>query len=681
MSFLYPGFLFAFLLLAIPVLIHLFYFRRYKTVRFSSLRFLKNIETERKNRNRLKHLLVLFSRICALASLILAFAIPGCKERQQNFSGKKTVQIFIDNSYSMQHRNSEGIVFETAKNKAREIVKSAPLGTEFFVYCQSALPDKVLSAEDAIKTIDEMEASSRSESIKNTWQRLFQQKSKADNPNLSTYLVSDFQDAYLRELPNSSQVKSAVYGIKINGGGESNMSIDSAWLQNPFALVGENNRLNFWVSNFSATSNKEIRVKLKSGSSILGLSNIETGMNKNAVGFIDFRMPEQSKNELVLEIDDPVGAFDNELFLCIQSQGEINIELLGKNTFLESALKMNSFFKVRTDFASTQGFKGVQTIYQVVSNNLSGADCNKLIEFANKGGRVVLVPDVNMPIDGYKSFYTTLGFPEIKNIQVEPVKMQKQSLGHVFFQRVFQSIPKNVEMPTSNKLYSTGGSSGEGESVISMENGEPFLLKFSMNKGAVYVFLSPFSISSGTFVQSILFFPVVANCAFDQESSGTLYGFASSGLGYPLTQKYPSGDGNIAVSMNKTEWIAETQNGLNGKELYIGSDFNTPGFYRVYDKKEAGIHENIALNVNRLESNPKIADRERLKEFEEKTKVKWLSGNQLIGNLSQNESGTPLWHLFIWLAAAFFAVEVLILVFWDRAAQRFGKTTPTITIQ
>lgn len=625
--------------------------------------------------------MVLLSRLCAFSALILAFAIPGCKEKQQNFSGKKTIQIFIDNSYSMQHRNAEGIVFETAKNKAREIVKSAPLGTEFIIYCQSALPDKVLSAEEAIKTIDEMAASSRSESIKNTWQRLFQQKSRAENPNLSTYIISDFQDTYLRELPNNSQANSAVFGIKTNGGGASNLSIDSAWLQNPFALVGENNRLNFWVSNFSTSSSKEIRVKLKSGSSILGLSSVETGMNKNAIGFIDFRMPEQAKNELVLEIDDPVGGFDNELFLCIQSQGEINIGLSGKNTFLESALKTNSFFKVQEGLSPGRNFNGIQTIYQVVSNNLSEAYSSQLIDFANRGGRVVLVPDANMPVDGYRSLYATLGFPEIKSIQTESIKMQKQSLGHVFFQRVFQSIPKNVEMPSTNKLYSTGGNTGEGESVISMENGEPFLLKFSMNKGAVYAFLSPFSISSGTFVQSILFFPVVANCAFDQESSGTLYGYASSGLGYPLTQNYPSGDGNIAVSMNKNEWIAETQNGLNGKELYISSDFNTPGFYRVYDKKDAGIHENIALNVNRLESNPQIAGPDRLKELEERTRIKWLSESQLIGNISQNESGTPLWHLFIWLAAAFFAVEVLILVFWDRAAQRFGKTTPTITIQ
>ncbi|MDO9613526.1 MAG: BatA domain-containing protein, partial [Bacteroidota bacterium] len=44
MSFLYPVFLFALLALAIPVIIHLFNFRRYKTLYFSNVTLLKLIK-------------------------------------------------------------------------------------------------------------------------------------------------------------------------------------------------------------------------------------------------------------------------------------------------------------------------------------------------------------------------------------------------------------------------------------------------------------------------------------------------------------------------------------------------------------------------------------------------------------------------------------------------------------
>ena len=46
MEFLVPGFLWALLALAIPVIIHLFYFRRFKKVYFTNVRFLKEVKEE-----------------------------------------------------------------------------------------------------------------------------------------------------------------------------------------------------------------------------------------------------------------------------------------------------------------------------------------------------------------------------------------------------------------------------------------------------------------------------------------------------------------------------------------------------------------------------------------------------------------------------------------------------------
>ena len=76
MKFEYPGFLFAFILLAIPIIIHLFNFRRYKVLYFSSLQFLKQVEEQTRSTQKLKHLLILIARILAFSALILAFAQP-----------------------------------------------------------------------------------------------------------------------------------------------------------------------------------------------------------------------------------------------------------------------------------------------------------------------------------------------------------------------------------------------------------------------------------------------------------------------------------------------------------------------------------------------------------------------------------------------------------------------------
>ena len=76
MEFLYPGFLLALLALAIPIILHLFYFRRFKKVYFTNVRFLKEVKEQTSARSKLRNLLVLLMRLLAVAMLVFAFAQP-----------------------------------------------------------------------------------------------------------------------------------------------------------------------------------------------------------------------------------------------------------------------------------------------------------------------------------------------------------------------------------------------------------------------------------------------------------------------------------------------------------------------------------------------------------------------------------------------------------------------------
>src|ERR1041385_8054555 len=116
MLFYQPSFLFALAALAIPVIVHLFNFRRYKTVYFSNVRFLREVKEETASRSKLKHLLVLASRILALAFLVFAFAQPYIPNKKMNLSsGRKQVGIYIDNSFSMNAISEGRSLFDQAK--------------------------------------------------------------------------------------------------------------------------------------------------------------------------------------------------------------------------------------------------------------------------------------------------------------------------------------------------------------------------------------------------------------------------------------------------------------------------------------------------------------------------------------------------------------------------------------
>lgn len=101
MQFLNPIFLIAGLCLAIPIIIHLFNFKKYKKVLFSDIRFLQEIKEQTNKRSKLKNLLILLSRLLALSALVLAFAQPYLNKYNNQNKGDKFLSIFIDNSYSM----------------------------------------------------------------------------------------------------------------------------------------------------------------------------------------------------------------------------------------------------------------------------------------------------------------------------------------------------------------------------------------------------------------------------------------------------------------------------------------------------------------------------------------------------------------------------------------------------
>src|SRR5690606_30777897 len=103
MSFVYPAFLFAAALVAIPIIVHLFNFRRYKTVYFTNVRFLKEVKEETTSRSKLKHLLVLIARCLAVLFLVFAFAQPfiPVNKTDQPKDGNRGISIYIDNSFSM----------------------------------------------------------------------------------------------------------------------------------------------------------------------------------------------------------------------------------------------------------------------------------------------------------------------------------------------------------------------------------------------------------------------------------------------------------------------------------------------------------------------------------------------------------------------------------------------------
>jgi hypothetical protein len=137
MSFLRPEFLWGLGALAIPVLVHLFSFRRTRKVFFSNTRFISQITEETSAKRKIKQWLILSARMLCLLFLVLAFAQPFLPAEKQHRAGKP-VLLYVDNSFSLTIQNGNATLLEQAIGYAQNLVKAFPSDTRFVFFTNNS---------------------------------------------------------------------------------------------------------------------------------------------------------------------------------------------------------------------------------------------------------------------------------------------------------------------------------------------------------------------------------------------------------------------------------------------------------------------------------------------------------------------------------------------------------------
>ncbi|MBK5286073.1 MAG: BatA domain-containing protein, partial [Bacteroidia bacterium] len=198
MNFLYPGFLFAFAALSVPIIIHLFNFRKFKKVFFTNVRFLKEVKLDTQSRSRLKHLLVLACRILAISFLILAFARPFIPSATSSTGTlQKIVSIYIDNSFSMESVGKNGRLIDEALRKAHEITAAYSAGDHFQLLTNDfeVRHQRLVNRDEMESMIDEVKTGSSVRKTSEVVQRMKDIRQNAGEKNISHVicLLSDFQ--------------------------------------------------------------------------------------------------------------------------------------------------------------------------------------------------------------------------------------------------------------------------------------------------------------------------------------------------------------------------------------------------------------------------------------------------------------------------------------------------------
>lgn len=640
MNFKHPEILYFLPLLLVPILVHLFQLRKFKTEYFTNVKFLKELVIQTRKSSKLKKYLLLATRLLLLLFLILAFAQPFFKAKDSN-KAQNEMYIVLDNSYSMQAKGKKG---ELLKRAVQDLLEHCPENTSF----------SLITCTDNFWNID----------IK-AIQRELQNLQYSPIPFEPESLIAKIK------AHQSAQDKDIVLITDAVGLKEKNVETFAKDDNISYVLYEAENTKNVSVDsvfiNHSLDNFYEIGVKFKGfGDDFenipVSVFNTNKLVAKTLVSInekektVNFNLPKEDFNGYV-SINDNGLEYDNTYYFSITKPDKNHVLAIGestKNAFLHKIYTEDEFVFTNTELNQLD-YNTIEKQDAIILNELTdvpAALVTNLKTFVQKGGNLIIIPNELANLVSYNSLLASIGNLSLNNLTSQEKMITKINFNHPVFTGVFEKKVENFQYPKAKKSFAINSSA---PAAINYNDNSAFLANAYNNISYVYLFAAPLNKMNSNFQNSPLIVPVFYNMAKNNENTGV--NATIIGENKPLLVDAKLGKDEIVTIKNEKESFIPIQQILNNKvKLTINDNPKTAGNFTVYSGNTA--LENVSFNYNRIESDLNQVNSGVLSRFHE-----FGSIQEMFNTFHANRTDNMIWKWFIALAILFLLLEVLIQKF------------------
>lgn len=672
MQFLFPFFLFALAALAIPIIIHLFNFRRYKTVYFSNVQFLKEVKEETSSRSRLKHLLVLISRLLAIAFLVFAFAQPFIPNKHNGASaGRKYVSVYVDNSFSMSAVSDGKNLFDKAKLAAKEIASNYSADDQFQLLSNDfeGKHQRLVGKEEFISMVDELEISPAVRKLSEISKRQKDALSRENGKNQIAYLLSDFQ-----KNMGALNIDSALaYNlVPLAADAQANVYIDTVWFNEPVQLLNQQTQLIVKISNSGEKAIENNRLVLKLNSQTKAMADFSVEPNSFIYDTMSFVLNQANWNKAELQIQDYPITYDDNYFLAFNVIEKIKVLAVNENRsnqFLDALFKDQPEFDYTSTLASVFDANALKGNQLVVLNNLKSISsplAASINSYVTEGGSVAVFPAEKCDIESYNRFLNNLQANSIAGFSETQQDLAGINLQQNIFKDVFERIPENMNLPRAKKYYQyTRSTASNEETILTLKDGTSFFSRYPHGSGSLYVCGSPLDQAFSDLPVHAIFVPMFYKMTLLNVRSGNISYFIGDKTRVEVDAKKVSGEKVYKITGDNVEFIPEQLAIGNKMLLGLNEQIKKAGFYRI-GLENSDSADLLALNFDRKESDMKFQNASQLKEQYPELNVNVVNGAnaEVATVVKELDRGTPLWKLCLMLTLLFLAIEIALLRFW-----------------
>lgn len=709
MTFLNPLVLFGLAAAAIPVILHLLNLRKLRTIEFSTLTFLKELQQTKIRKLKLRQLLLLLVRTLLVIFIILAFARPALRGTILGSIGTNahsTVIFIFDDSFSELAADDHGERFKQAKDATLKLIDLLKEGDEAFLIKLSDLPKATIepAAHDVsvLRTaINESRVSFIRHPLEeglNLASRLLMQ---SHNVNKEIYIISDMQQTLFtfnqrsQELAPLFDEHVTFFRVPVGKKNIANATIDSVEVTTKILEKEKPVHIYASVRNFNNLPLRDdvvsvfldgVRVAQKNVSvEPYGSASLDFTVTPKKTGFI--------KGYVELEHDaiEP----DNKRFFSISIPDRVNIAIVAHTTadiqYLTLALQASAAdgnqSLLHIDQTTEQQFSllNIRTADVLICANVSSFSSNdveRIKSFVGNGGGLILFPGNDLQLNNYNTtLFPALNIPPGGNVVKTPgeqtaLSFDKIDLDHPLFATIYERelrgknhSSQTIESPaiTTTLQHLTGK---QGQTLITLNNGSAFLSEYSSGNGKILLYSVPPNLTWSDFPLKGIFAPLMHR--------SVMYAAALNGS----QETYTAGN-DAAISLNSArnrsaenqyrviapDGVEEliqlsSQKGSTSSTSFLLHHLEQPGWYELRNGKT--LLSLVAVNTDNRESDTRSISDADLETFWKHYNIP-ASSVKLIENTDQFETtilqsrfGVELWKYCIGIALLLALFEMMI---------------------
>jgi hypothetical protein len=680
MSFLYPQFLWSLFAVFIPIIIHLFDFQKPKKLLFTNVRLLQQLQQSTNKGFKVKHLLVLLSRVLFILFLVLAFAQPFIPSTSNSkIQGKQTVSFYVDNSLSMQQLKEGKKSLDIALDEAFNISQVFPYNSSFqFLDNNFISKDQYLINKDQFKDrLTETNYSPITRDLSSVIKRQVNAfQGVGSNAKRNIFLISDFQKSTVGDLSKiKADSNTLINFVPVQNVSSGNVFIDTLWLENPFIKPKELNNLKVKVRNTAQEKSHKISLKLIIEGVQVSSNSITLEANSVQEVVFSFIINDIGFKKCSISFDDSPVNFDNTYYFTLQAAKPINVLSIGEsqNNSLAKVYSSEGFFKLENNINNGINYTSLNKSNLIAVEEFDKLDESVLDQIKKQvisGSSVVLFPSQNVNQELANKLLKKFNINLLQSISTnEMIELKSPDINNPFFANIFEKFSGEENLPSANNQLNF-----KLKSILNFKNNQLFLGENSLGKGKVYLCSSSLNATKSNFSSHGLFVPVMYKLAILSSKDQTTLSHTFNEKNISL--KFESDDKQTPIKLikNGVEIVPQHQWVDGFLNIQMPKLEMEPGFYEL--KQGEKLLNILAFNYGKQESILSYYSAKELTNIfanHNNIKVFDVSESGEASASFKNEAiGLNFWKYCLILSLLFLLIEI-ILIRWNDYKNMFNN--------